>query len=279
MEHLGNLTPADHVASLPALELEGVSISFNGRPAVSNVSFCVEKGETLMLLGEAASGKSVLLKLILGLLKADSGKILVNGQDIASLAETELSPYRRRMGMVFQEGALFDSLSVFENVAYRLREDGQTDEESIERRVREVLGFVEMEQAIDKMPSELSGGMKRRVSIARAIVSDPSIMLYDSPTAGLDPVTANTINELLAKLRDVGHVSSIVVTHRLQDAFILSRCVYSPEEQRIVPANNHGSLQRPSARFLVLRDGTAYFLGTEQDLTASADPYLRRFLS
>jgi phospholipid/cholesterol/gamma-HCH transport system ATP-binding protein len=279
MEQLGNMTPASDTSSLPALELEGVSISFNGKPAVSNVSFRVEKGETLILLGEAASGKSVLLKLILGLLKADSGKILVDGKDIAPLAETELSPYRRRMGMVFQEGALFDSLSVFENVAYRLREDGQTDEDAIERRVREVLGFVEMEQAIDKMPSELSGGMKRRVSIARATVSDPSIMLYDSPTAGLDPVTANTINELLAKLRDIGHVSSIVVTHRLQDAFILSRCVYSPEEQRIVPANNHGAHSRPSARFMVLRDGGAYFLGTEQELTSNPDPYLRRFMA
>ena len=168
MEQTGNLTPADNVSPLAALELAGVSLSLGGKTVLSGISFRVEKGETLMLLGEAASGKSVLLKLVLGLLRADSGRILVDGEDIARLAESELAPYRRRMGMVFQEGALFDSLSVFENVAYRLREDGQTDEDAIERRVREVLGFVEMEQAIDKMPSELSGGMKRRVSIARS---------------------------------------------------------------------------------------------------------------
>ncbi len=274
-----NLTTGEGAPSLPALELEGVAITFNEKPVLSGISFRVEKGATLMLLGEAASGKSVLLKLILGLLKPDAGRILVDGEDIAPLPESELGPFRRRMGIVFQEGALFDSLSVFENVAYRLREDGQTDEDAIARRVREVLGFVEMEHAIDKMPAELSGGMKRRVSIARAIVSDPSIMLYDSPTAGLDPVTSNTINELLVKLRDVGHVSSIVVTHRLQDAWVLSSSVYSPEEQRMVPIDHDHSQGRPSTRFLILRDGAIYFLGSEQELTASGDPYLHRFLS
>jgi phospholipid/cholesterol/gamma-HCH transport system ATP-binding protein len=266
--------------SIPALELRHVALSFEENPVLADISFSVSKGETLVLLGVAATGKSVLLKLILGLLKPDSGKILVDGEDTVPIEESQLGPFRRRMGIVFQEGALFDSLSVFENVAYRLREEGGTSEEAIERRVREVLAYVEMEPAIDKLPAELSGGMRRRVAIARAIVSDPSIMLYDSPTAGLDPVTAHNINILLTKLRDVGGVSSVMVTHRLQDAFTLANFVYSPEKQALVPAqSNGGPGRRASTRFLILRDGGVYFLGTERELTASADPYLRRFLS
>lgn len=264
----------------PALELQHVSLSFGEGPVLKDVSFSVARSSTLVLLGVAATGKSVLLKLVLGLLKPDSGRILVEGEDIAPLAENRLAPFRRRMGIVFQEGALFDSLSVFENVAYRLREEGAEDEDALERRVREVLGFVEMEHAIYKMPSELSGGMRRRVSIARAIVSDPSIMLYDSPTAGLDPVTSHTINVLLTKLRDVGHVSSIMVTHRMQDAFTMANFVYSPEAQGLVPAqSNGGTCQRASTCFLILRDGGVYFNGPEQELTSSEDPYLRRFLA
>lgn len=266
--------------SHPALELQHVSLSFDEKTVLSDVSFEVRKGETLVLLGVAATGKSVLLKLILGLLKPDSGKILVEGEDIVPVEESKLGPFRQRMGIVFQEGALFDSLSVFENVAYRLREEGQADEEAIERRVREVLGFVEMEPAIEKVPAELSGGMRRRVAIARAIVSGPSIMLYDSPTAGLDPVTAHTIIALLAKLRDLERVSSIVVTHRLQDAFTFANFVYSPEKPGLVPVEtNGGPGLRASTRFLILRDGGIYFLGTEQDLAASGDPYLGRFLA
>jgi len=184
------------------------------------------------------------------------------------------------MGIVFQEVALFDSLSVRDNVAYRLHEEGAADEAAIERRVREVLRFVELEAAIDKMPSDLSGGMRRRVSIARAIVDEPSIMLYDSPTAGLDPVTAHTINVLICKLRDVQHVSSIVVTHRVQDAFILANFVFSPEKQTLVPARSNGRPGEAAAtRFLVLRGGAGYFQGTEEDLVRSDDAYLRRFLA
>jgi phospholipid/cholesterol/gamma-HCH transport system ATP-binding protein len=264
----------------PVLELQHVSLAFGDGPVLADVSFSVARSSTLVLLGVAATGKSVLLKLILGLLKPDAGKILVEGEDIAPLEESKLGRFRRNMGIVFQEGALFDSLSVFENVAYRLREEGQTDEEALERRVREVLGFVEMEQAIDKMPAELSGGMRRRVAIARAIVSDPSIMLYDSPTAGLDPVTAHNINVLLAKLRDVGHVTSVMVTHRLQDAFTLANFVYSQEKQGLVPVEtNGGARQRTSTCFLILRDGGVYFCGTEHEFISSADPYLRRFLA
>ncbi len=276
-------TPTLATASTAALELRHVSLSFDEKVVLSDVSFQVARGETLFLLGVSGAGKSVLLKLILGLLKPDSGQVLVQGRDIVPLPETELAPIRRQMGIVFQEGALFDSLSVYENVAYRLREDGINDDRVLEPRVRDVLRFVEMEAAIDKMPAELSGGMRRRVSIARAIVSQPSIMLYDSPTAGLDPVTAHTIDALIAKLRDVQGVSSIVVTHRLQDAFVLANFAFSPDQQGLVPGGTDGGSAQGSSRaaftrFLVLRDGNAYFEGTQHELARTRDPYIERFL-
>lgn len=262
------------------IELRDVSLAFEEKEVLANVSLEVRRGETMVLLGVTGSGKSVLLKLILGLLKPDSGRILVDGTEITPLPEPELHRFRRRMGIVFQEGALFDSLSVFENVAYRLREEGIAEEEELERRVREVLRFVEMEHAIEKMPSELSGGMRRRVSIARAIVSEPSIMLYDSPTAGLDPVTAHTINVLIAKLRDTQRVSSLVVTHRLADAFVLANFAYSAGKQGLVPMSTNGGphLSAPT-RFLVLRDARVYFLGTDEELVRADDSYLRKFLA
>jgi len=206
--------------------------------------------------------------------------VLVRGRDITPMDEDELDQFRRRMGIVFQEGALFDSLSVYENVAYRLREDDMLQEEEIERRVREVLRFVELEDAINKMPSELSGGMRRRVAIARAIISEPEIMLYDSPTAGLDPVTSHTITVQIAKLRDVQHVTSLVVTHRLQDAFVLANYVYLEQKQALSPILNadHGG-PRPVTRFLVLRDGVAYFQGTPEELAGTHDPYLLKYLA
>ena len=194
----------------PVIELREVSLAFDEKQVLSSISFRVDQGETLFLLGVTGAGKSVLLKLILGLIKPDSGQVLVEGRDLTPIPEEQLDAFRRRMGIVFQEGALFDSLSVYENVAYRLREEGVIQEEEIERRVREVLRLVEMEQAIDKMPSELSGGMRRRVSIARAIISGPAIMLYDSPTAGLDPITSYTIDTHIAQLRDVQGVTSLV---------------------------------------------------------------------
>jgi phospholipid/cholesterol/gamma-HCH transport system ATP-binding protein len=266
--------------STPAIELRNVSLAFDEKPVLAGVSFQVESGGTLILLGVTGSGKSVLLKLILGLLKPDSGQVLVAGQDLTPLSESQLHPVRQRMGIVFQEGALFDSLTVRENVAYRLREEGQNDEDALDRRVREVLQFVEMEHAIDMMPSELSGGMRRRVSIARALISEPAIMLYDSPTAGLDPVTSHTINVLIAKLRDVQQVTSIVVTHRLQDAFVLANFVYSEGVQGLAPARSDGHEgSHIATRFLVLRDGGVYFAGNEEDLGRSQDPYLRKFLA
>ena len=267
------------MSSPAAIDFQNVWLSFGEKPALSNVSFSVERGETLILLGATGSGKSVILKLALGLLKADEGKVSVDGRDLGPIPEQEMRDIRQRMGIVFQEGALFDSLSVLENVAYRLREEGVDDEDAIERRVREVLSFVELEGAIDKMPAELSGGMKRRVSIARAIVNDPPIMLYDSPTGGLDPVTAQTINILILKLRDAQGVSSIVVTHRLQDAFWLARFAYSKDTGGLVPISGNGAGGKDSAtRFLVLREGSVYFHGTPDDVVSTRDPYLQEFL-
>jgi phospholipid/cholesterol/gamma-HCH transport system ATP-binding protein len=264
----------------PIIEFRQVSLAFDEKQVLSNVSFRVDQGETLFLLGVTGSGKSVLLKLILGLIKPDSGQVRVEGRDLTPLAEEQLDQIRRRMGIVFQEGALFDSLSVYENVAYRLREDGLLQEGEIERRVREVLRFVEMEEAIDKMPSELSGGMRRRVSIARAIISEPEIMLYDSPTAGLDPVTSHTITIQIAKLRDVQHVTSLVVTQHLQDAYVLTNYVFLERKQALVPvlSVNHGG-PKPLTRFLLLREGAVYFQGTPQELVGTNDPYLLKYLA
>jgi phospholipid/cholesterol/gamma-HCH transport system ATP-binding protein len=264
----------------PAIELRQVSLAFDEKQVLSGISFHVDEGETLFLLGVTGTGKSLLLKLILGLIKPDSGQVLVEGRNLTLLPEEQLNAIRRQMGIVFQEGALFDSLSVYENVAYRLREEGLIQEEEIERRVREVLRFVEMEEAIDKVPSELSGGMRRRVAIARAIISEPEIMLYDSPTAGLDPVTSHTITMQIAKLRDVQHVTSLVVTHRLQDAYVLANYVFSAPKQTLVPVLSvHQGGRRPLTRFLLLRDGGIYLQGTSQELAGTHDPYLLKYLA
>ncbi len=272
--------PASHTPQIPAIELRNVSLSFDEKRVLSDISFKLGRGGTLFLLGVTGGGKSVLLKLILGLLKPDAGEILIEGQNLVPLPEGELHAFRKSMGIVFQEGALFDSLSVYENVCYRLHEGGERDESKIEQRVREVLSFVDMEYAIDKMPSELSGGMRRRVSIARAIISQPSIMLYDSPTGGLDPVTAHTINILIAKLRDTQHVTSVVVTHRLQDAAVLADQVFSAARQALVLApGGNGRGPAATTRFLVLREGRVYFHGAHDELADTRDPYLRRFLA
>ena len=265
------------MTATPAIELRHVSLSFEDKRVLADISFSLGTGETLMLLGVTGSGKSVLLKLILGLLKPDSGEVRIEGRDLVRLTEEEMYPIRQRMGIVFQEGALFDSLSVYDNVAYRLREQHEKNETLIERRVREVLRFVEMEHAIEKMPAELSGGMRRRVAVARAIVSDPAIMLYDSPTGGLDPVTSHTIDVLIAKLRDVQHVTSVVATQRLQDAYFLANYYFSAQSQALLPLEP----ARPSIsprRFMVLREGGIYFLGGEHEFVGSPDPYVRRFL-
>ena len=265
---------------IPAIELRNVSLSFGEKHVLSDISFQLSTGGTLFLLGVTGGGKSVLLKLILGLMKPDAGEILIEGRNVVPLPESELLAFRKKLGIVFQEGALFDSLSVYENVSFRLYEEGERDEDKIEQRVREVLSFVDMEDAIDKRPSELSGGMRRRVSIARAIISQPSIMLYDSPTGGLDPVTAHTINILIAKLRDTQHVTSVVVSQRLQDAVALVDYEFSAERQALVPVRG-GNGRGPAAttHFLVLREGTTYYQGTYQELAHTRDSYLRRFLA
>jgi len=270
---------AASLPGLPAIELRHVSLAFDEKRVLQDVSLEIAAAETLILLGVTGSGKSVLLKVILGLLKPDAGEVLIEGEDIVPLRESELNAFRRRMGIVFQEGALFDSLSVYENVSYRLWEGGQRDEAEMERQVRQVLGFVELEEAIDKMPAELSGGMRRRVAIARAVISQPRIMLYDSPTAGLDPVTAHTIDSLIVKLRDVQHVTSVVVTHRVPDAVMVSSFVFSPQRQGLMPASAN-SQQNPAERtqFLVLKEGKVYFRGNRHELVAARDPYLRRFI-
>ena len=209
-------------AAEPVVVFDDVSITFDVKPVLQNISFTVQRGETRIILGPAGGGKSVLMKLANGLIKPDSGTIRVFGEDVTAMRERDLFKLRGRIGMVFQESALFDSLSVADNVAFRLHEE-RVPEEEVHARVVEALQFVELEQAIDKFPAELSGGMRRRVSIARAIVSRPDLILYDSPTGGLDPITSTTIVELVVKQRDVTHTTSLLITHRLQDAFLLAR--------------------------------------------------------
>ena len=260
------------------LEMKDVVKSYGDTQVLDGVSFRVLPGETKIIIGASGSGKSTILKLLMGLEKPDEGSILIEGTDVTDMDEQHLVPFRQKIGMVFQESALFDSLTVRENVAYRLIEMGE-DEEEIEQRVRQSLGFVGLEDAIDKYPSELSGGMKRRVALARALIGEPKTMLYDEPTAGLDPVTSRRINELIIALRDLKNVTGIFVTHRLRDAFTLAseyatngdgRTTYHREGQDLCIANT---------RFLMLRDGKIIFEGPDEVLRRSDDPYIRRFLA
>lgn len=267
----GNADPAG-----PVVAYNDVSISFDLKPVLENISFTVQRGETLIILGPAGCGKSVLMKLANGLLRPDSGTIEVFGQEITTMPEKDLFKLRARIGMVFQESALFDSLSVEDNVAYRLHEDGVPEDEA-HRRVVEALQFVELEQAIAKFPSELSGGMRRRVSIARAIISHPDLILYDSPTGGLDPITSTTIIELVVKQRDVSHTTSLLITHRLQDAFTLARNRFNPATGRMELIPNDGV--DDSTKFLVLNEGKVVFDGTTEALVHSTDPWLKEYIS
>jgi phospholipid/cholesterol/gamma-HCH transport system ATP-binding protein len=260
------------------LELRNVVKEYGDRRILDGVSLGIRRGETKIIIGASGSGKSTLLKLIMGLEKPDEGQIFVDGEETTALKERELVRVRQRMGMVFQESALFDSLTVRENVAYRLYELG-TDENEIEQRVRKSLGFVGLEDAIDKMPSELSGGMKRRVALARALISEPAIMLYDEPTAGLDPVTSKKINELIIALRDLNDVTGIFVTHRMRDAFTLAS-QYALNGSGTVTFQSEGKdLCIANTRFLMLRDGKIIFEGPDELLRRSEDPYIKRFLA
>jgi phospholipid/cholesterol/gamma-HCH transport system ATP-binding protein len=262
----------------PVVEFTDVSIKFELKPVLKNISFSVERGQTLIILGPAGGGKSVLLKLANGLLIPDSGSIRIFGKEITTMRQRDLFEMRAHIGMVFQESALFDSLDVEDNVAYRLHEEHVPEEEA-HTRVVEALKFVELSQAIDKYPSELSGGMRRRVSIARAIISNPDLILYDSPTGGLDPITSTTIIELVMKQRDVSHTTSLLVTHRLQDAFMLATHRYDPDHgMKPIPKDGPEHGIDPGEKFLMLNEGQVAFHGTTEELVHSRDPWIREFL-
>ncbi len=259
----------------PVVEFRNVSIAFDGPPVLDDISFSVAPGETRVLLGRAGVGKSVMLKLVNGLLRPDAGSVLLFGQEIARIPEEQLFPLRTRAGMVFQEGALFDSLSVRDNVAFQLIQE-RVSEEEIDRRVRDALRFVELEETFSLFPASLSGGMRRRVAIARAFIHQPELLLYDSPTGGLDPVTSTTIIELIVKERDVHHTPSMLVTHRLQDALMLSSHRFDPELGRMVPLPKGQT--DPGTTFLMLEAGRLIFDGSLHELVQSRDPFVREFL-
>ncbi len=262
------------------IEFRSVYKSFDDESVLKNVSFKIERGETKIIVGESGSGKSTILKLILGLIQPDSGQILIEGRDIGFLPEQELVPIRLDMGMVFQEGALFDSLSVLENVGYRLFEEGHLSETEIEATVSKLLGFVGLEEAIDKMPAELSGGMKRRVGIARALVANPKVVLYDEPTAGLDPITKRTIVDLMIKLRDLEGVTSVFVTHDLHAASIMANEFASAEEDGSVDIKpDRDALHSSNTKFIMLQDATICFQGNYQEMMNSRIPYVKTFTS
>jgi phospholipid/cholesterol/gamma-HCH transport system ATP-binding protein len=260
-----------------AIEFDNVSIAFDENVVLNGISFQLAHGETKALFGVAGSGKSTLLKLAMGLLRPDSGRIFVLGEEVTQMSEQELFQLRRQVGIVFQESALFDSLKVYENVGFRLTEEHVSPPE-IERRVREVLRFVELERTYDMFPSELSGGMRRRVAIARAIITEPAVLLYDSPTGGLDPVTSNTIVELIIKQRDVYKTSALMVTHRLQDAFTMATHQFdkATNQMIVLPKGQRGEVPMS---FLILRDGKVIFDGDAQQLAASRDDYIREYIS
>jgi phospholipid/cholesterol/gamma-HCH transport system ATP-binding protein len=278
------MTPAAATATTntgPAVVFENVYLGFDEGDILRGISFSVPARETLVLLGETGTGKTLTLKLAAGLLKPTGGSVSVLGQEVSTMSEKELLHLRERIGFVFQEGALFDSMTVGENVAYRLREE-HVKEEEIDPRVKEALQFVELEHTADQLPSELSGGMRRRVSIARALINRPDIVLYDSPTAGLDPVTSQTIISLIMRLRDVYGVTALLATQRLQDGFALANFIFDKQTKHVVranPANSAKDTQTSAAtRFLVYKDGRIYFEGDPQELSSTKDPYLRRFL-
>jgi phospholipid/cholesterol/gamma-HCH transport system ATP-binding protein len=259
----------------PVVVFENVSIAFDEKVVLQDISFTVQPAETRIILGPAGVGKSVLMKLTNGLLKPDSGTIRVFGEDVTAMSEYELYKLRARIGMVFQESALFDSLSVEDNVAYRLNEEHVPEPEA-RARAEEVLQFVELAQTIDKFPPELSGGMRRRVSIARAIISKPDLILYDSPTGGLDPITSTTIVDLIIKQRDAAHTTSLLITHRLQDAFALAMNRFNPDTGKVerLPDNQVDT----TTRFLVLNNTHVVFDGTTLELVHTTDPWLKEYL-
>jgi phospholipid/cholesterol/gamma-HCH transport system ATP-binding protein len=264
--------------SSPVVVFEDVALAFGDNEVLRGVSFHLPRGETKALFGVAGSGKSLILKLAMGLIRPDSGRIIVLGQEISGMPEEELYELRGKIGMVFQESALFDSLTVRENVAYRLMEERGIYDDQIDRRVREALRFVELEHTLDLDPAELSGGMRRRVAIARAVITQPELLLYDSPTGGLDPVTSNTIIELIVKQRDVNKTSALMVTHRLQDAFTMANHQFDTNANRMV-AMPPGQNSEVPMSFLILRQGKVIFDGDIGALCQTNDEYIREYIS
>ncbi|HBB93930.1 MAG TPA: organic solvent resistance ABC transporter ATP-binding protein [Blastocatellia bacterium] len=264
--------------AIPAIEFRNVTMIYDGRKVLNDLSFKVMKGETKIILGGSGCGKSTTIKLVLGLIKPDSGQILVEGEDITNYNENNMMKVRKKLGMIFQEGALFDSLSVYENVAFKLHEQG-VPEEDVESEVRRMLRFVNLEDAIDKMPAELSGGMRRRVGIARALVGDPKIVMFDEPTAGLDPPTARTICELAMKLRDLEDVSSIFVTHEMNNLdYLTSEYAVVNEAGEVVFEKEGEKLCLINSKVLMMRNGEIIFSGTDETLRRAEDPYIHKFL-
>ena len=270
------------------VRFENVSLSFGATPALAHVSFEIKAGETRVVLGAAGSGKTMLLKTAVGLVKPDSGRVYLFGQDVTDLKESELFAIRAKVGILFQEGGLFDSLTVEENVAYPLlnqqvlHHNGTRPAEDLDNRVREALRFVELEHTLEKFPNEMSGGMRRRVGIARAVVTRPALVLYDSPTAGLDPITANTIISVILKERDLRNTASIMVTHRYQDGHLMANFRYNPSNGQIEPGARTGpevgaEVSQVSTRFLVMHEGRLVFEGSETELRASPDSYVQKF--
>ena len=262
----------------PVISFRDVHLAYD-RPILEGVSFDLGPGTTKIVLGGSGSGKTTILRIALGLLKADAGSVVVDGTEVTGLGEEEMRDTRLKIGMVFQEGALFDSLTVGHNIGYRLSEDGELEEEEIEERVREMLGFVGLAAHYDKMPSDLSGGQKRRVAFARALVARPQIMFYDEPTTGLDPITCTTITDLICKVRDLDGVSSILVTHQLRDAYNVARTFMVKEGGEYVTSVVEDISTLEGTEFMMLREGHVLFQGSPHELQTSQDPYIKEFLS
>lgn len=260
-----------------ALRFEDVTMGFDDKPALENVSFELGKGETGIIVGTAGAGKTVLLKTAMGLLKTWSGKVFVFGQDITNLSEKELFDVRGKLGMLFQESALFDSLNIEQNVAYPLLNQNAVKcaPNEVRPRVQEALDFVELGQTLKRFPSELSGGMRRRAAIARAVVTKPPLLLYDSPTAGLDPITASTIMTLIIKERDLDNTSALVVTHRYQDGNLVANFRYNPEDGKLAGTKE---AERKRTKFIVMKEGKLIFDGNQQELESQQDPYISKFV-
>jgi phospholipid/cholesterol/gamma-HCH transport system ATP-binding protein len=280
VESLDGLTRLDILdqPGAPVVVFDRVSLAFDEKVILHEISFTLLKGHTKVFLGASGAGKSTILKLILGLLRPDSGVIWVNGQRVDQMNELQLMAVRADLGMVFQEGALFDSLTVWENVGYKLYEELNWPEDRVDARVREVLGFIGLGEFVNRMPSELSGGQRRRVAIARAMAAKPRILLYDEPTTGLDPITATTVDEEIVKLRDLEGVSSILVTHQLRDAFYVA-CHEARRHDGTIRIESASEDKAEQAEFIMIKDGRIIFEGPAGELRRSTDPYLKTFLS